>query len=126
MNPLYRLLCLLALPLAGCATATATATPKAANDFPTNERVIYVQECLRTHPGPHFEMINKCSCAIDTMASEVRYDDYVGMATVVNAMSIGGERGGTLRDNESVKPEIKRYRDLQAKVQKACFISDTK
>jgi hypothetical protein len=60
------------------------------------------------------------------MASEVRYDDYVGMATVVNAMSIGGERGGTLRDNESVKPEIKRYRDLQAKVQKACFISDTK
>jgi hypothetical protein len=126
MNPLYRLLCLLALPLVGCATATATATPTKANDFPTSERVIYVQECMRTHPGPHFEMINKCSCAIDTMASEVPYEDYVGMATVVNAMSIGGERGGALRDNETVKPQIKRYRDLQAKAQKACFISDTK
>ena len=31
-----------------------------------------------------------------------------------------------LRDNETVKPQIKRYRDLQAKAQKACFISDTK
>jgi len=119
MNPLHRLLCLLALPLVGCATATPT---RAANDFPTSERVIYVQECMRTHPGPHFEMINKCSCAVDAMASEVPYEDYVGMTTVVNAMSIGGERGGTLRDNESIKPQIKRYRDLQAKVQDACFL----
>jgi len=119
MNLLHRLLCLLALPLVGCATATPT---RAANDFPTSERVIYVQECMRTHPGPHFEMINKCSCAVDAMASEVPYEDYVGMTTVVNAMSIGGERGGTLRDNESIKPQIKRYRDLQAKVQAACFL----
>ncbi|MBT9524871.1 MAG: hypothetical protein IV105_06400 [Rhizobacter sp.] len=123
MNTLHRLLCLLALPLVGCATATPT---QAANDFPTSQRVIYVQECMRTHPGPHFEMINKCSCAIDTMASEVRYEDFVGMSTVVNAMSIGGERGGSLRDNESIKPEIKRYRELEKKVHKACFINDAK
>lgn len=123
MNTLHRLLCLLALPLVGCATATPT---QAANDFPTSQRVIYVQECMRKHPGPHFEMVNKCSCAIDAMASEVRYEDFVGMSTVVNAMSIGGERGGSLRDNESIKPEIKRYRELEKKVHKACFINDAK
>ena len=121
MNHLNRLLCLVALPLAACATTAATTAR--VNDFPTSQRVIYVQECMRTHPGPHFEMINKCSCAIDTMASEVPYEDYVGMTTVVNAMSIGGERGGALRDNESVKPQIKRYRELEAKVQNACFLS---
>lgn len=123
MNTLQRLLCLLALPLVGCATATPTV---AANDFPTSQRVIYVQECMRKHPGPYFEMINKCSCAIDAMASEVRYEDFVGMSTVVNAMSIGGERGGSMRDNESIKPQIKRYRELETKAHTACFINNAR
>ena len=93
-----------------------------ANDFPTVDRVLYVQECVRTNPGPHYEMINKCSCALDRLAGEVKFADYVNMNTIVNAVSIGGERGGQLRDNETVKPQIARYRDLQSKVRKACFI----
>jgi hypothetical protein len=93
-----------------------------ANDFPTAERVFYVQECIKSNPGPYHEMVNKCSCALDTLAREVKYDDYVNMTTIVNAMSIGGERGSELRDNETIKPQIKRYRDLQAQVRKACFI----
>lgn len=93
-----------------------------ANDFPTVDRVLYVQECMRLHPGPNFEMINKCSCALDRLAEEVKHDDYVNMVTVVNAVTIGGERGGELRDNETLKPQIARYRALQAKVGKACFI----
>lgn len=93
-----------------------------ANDFPTVDRVLYVQECVRDNPGPHYEMINKCSCALDRVASEVKFADYVNMTTIVKAISIGGERGGTLRDNESVKPQIARWRELQAKARKACFI----
>jgi hypothetical protein len=115
------LLAVATLPLLGLAGAGAWA-----NDFPTSQRVLYVEECMREHPGPHYEMVNKCSCALDTLAREVKYEDYVGMSTVVNAMSIGGERGGSMRDNETVKPQVKRYRDLQAKVQKACFISQGK
>jgi hypothetical protein len=98
------------------------ATVAGANDFPTVDRVLYVQECIRANPGPHFEMVNKCSCALDRLASEVKYDDYVTMTTIVNAVSIGGERGGEMRDNESLKPQIARYRELQARVIKACFI----
>ena len=94
-----------------------------ANDFPTVERVLYVQECMKANPGPHYEMINKCSCALDALAREVKFDDYSGMVTIVNAMSIGGERGNALRDNDSLKPQIRRYRELQVQVQKACFIT---
>ena len=93
-----------------------------ANDFPTVDRVLYVQECMRANPGPNFEMVNKCSCALDRLAAEVRFDDYVNMVTVTKAVSIGGERGGELRDNDSIKPQIARYRELQTKVQTACFI----
>jgi hypothetical protein len=94
-----------------------------ANDFPTVDRVLYVQECMRVHPGPPFEMTNKCSCALDTLAKEVKYDDYVTMSTVANAMSIGGERGGAIRDAPSLTPQAKRFRELRSKAEAACFIN---
>jgi hypothetical protein len=113
----------LSLPFTTAVLLMYAASAAAANDFPTADRVIYVQDCIKNNPGPHFEMINKCSCALDALASKVKYNDYVTMTTIVNAMSIGGERGNDLRDNETLKPQVKRYRDLQAQVQKACFIT---
>lgn len=94
-----------------------------ANDFPTVDRVLYVQECMRAHPGPQFEMANKCSCALDALASNVKYDDYVTMRTIGNAISISGERGGTIRDTPSLGAQARRYRELQAKAEKGCFIN---
>lgn len=93
-----------------------------ANDFPTLDRVIYVRDCLRENPGPQFEMISKCSCALDRLAEEIKYDEYVTLSTEANATSIGGERGSTMRDNEGVQKDAKRYRELQAKVKNSCFI----
>jgi hypothetical protein len=93
-----------------------------ANDFPTVARVLYVQECIRNNPGPNFEMVNKCSCALDRFAENISYDEYTELSTIFNAMTIGGERGNDLRDNDSLKPKLKRYREMQAKSQAACFI----
>ena len=105
------------------AASLGLAGDAAANDFPSGARVLYVQECIKANPGPNYEMVNKCSCALDAIAREVKHEDFVTMQTIVNAISIGGERGGELRDNETVKPQIKRYRELQAKVQQGCFIA---
>jgi hypothetical protein len=93
------------------------------NDFPTADRVVYVQECMRANPGPHYEMLNKCSCALDALAKQIKYADYVTLSTISNAMTIGGERGAEFRDNETLKPPLARYRELQAQVQKGCFIN---
>jgi hypothetical protein len=113
-----------ALKLSLAAVAlSAAAAPALANDFPTVDRVLYVQECIRDNPGPNFEMVNKCSCALDALAREVKYEQYVEMSTIAKAMSIGGERGNDLRDNDTLKAPLKRYRELQAKVQKGCFIN---
>ena len=111
------------LSAAACACLVGAAAAAIANDFPTAERVLYVQDCIKNNPGPHFEMINKCSCAVDALAREVKYDEYVTMSTIVNAMSIGGERGNDLRDNETLKPQIKRFRELQAQALKSCLIT---
>jgi hypothetical protein len=97
-----------------------------ANDFPTSARVLYVEDCIRSNPGPYFEMVNKCSCAVDALAEEVNYDEYTTMQTISNGMSIGGERGGAIRDVPTLQPELKKYRGLQTKVKKGCFINDAK
>lgn len=98
----------------------------AANDFPTSARVLYVEDCIRANPGPYYEMVNKCSCAVDSFAEQVKYDEYTTMQTISAGMTIGGERGGAIRDVPSLQPELKKYRELQAKVKNSCFIKDAK
>lgn len=112
------------LSLAGLATLAALAAPDAtwAYDYPTTERVNYVMTCMRDHPGPHYEMLNKCSCVIDTLARRVKLDDFVSMSTAANANSIGGERGAYIRDTATLQAQIRRFRELQAQARKACFI----
>ena len=109
------------LPLLGALWWAAGSA--SANDFPTVERVVFVQECMRAHHGPQFEMTSKCACALDALAAEIKYDDYVTISTVGKAMSIGGERGGAIRDVASLEPVAKRYRELVAKSEKGCFLN---
>ena len=99
------------------------ALPALAHDYPTADRVVYVQECMRQYPGPHFEMLNKCACTLDHLAGEVPFDDFVQMSTASNANSIGGERGNTIRDTEMLQVQIRRFRELQSAARKSCFIA---
>jgi hypothetical protein len=100
----------------------ASSCAATAHDYPTVERVLYVQTCMREHPGPGFEMVNKCACAIDKIASEIIYDDYVSLSTVANAITIGGERGAVLRDAEPMQELARKFRKLNLEAKKSCFI----
>lgn len=97
-----------------------------ANDYPTADRVFYVQACVAQHPGSHFEMVSKCSCALDKLAADVPFAEFENMQTATNANSIGGERGNAIRDVETAQAQIKRFRTLQAAAKKSCFINDAK
>jgi hypothetical protein len=112
--PLFR-----GLAVAAIAAAAGSAQ---AHDYPTAERVVYVEACMRDHPGAHYEMLNKCSCMLDAIAQSLPYDDYVEMSTAANANSIGGERGSYIRDVPMLQEQIKQYKALQARAQKGCFI----
>ncbi len=111
------------LMLAFLAFAAAAASADAAgNDFPTVNRVEYVQECMRGHPGSRYEMLYKCSCTLDRIAAEIRYDEYVELWTAANAVSIGGERGAQLRDAKVSQDMAKKFRTIEGKAQKDCFL----
>lgn len=108
---------LVALALAACAL------PARAHDYPTADRVMYVHECMRQHPGSHYEMVNKCSCTLDKLASQLKFEEFESMVTATHANSIGGERGNAIRDVDPVQKEIRRFRDLQTAAKKSCFIN---
>jgi hypothetical protein len=93
------------------------------HDYPTAERVVFVQTCMRDHPGPHYEMLNKCSCVIDAIAREVPFDDFMTMNTAALATSIGGERGAYIRDVEPLQQQIRRFRQLQSQALKGCMVA---
>jgi hypothetical protein len=104
------------------AAAALVALPTWAHDYPTSERVTFVEACMRENPGHHYEMLNKCSCVIDTLARDLPYDDYVTMSTALNANSIGGERGNAIRDADSLQGQIRKFRQMQAQARKRCMI----
>ena len=93
------------------------------NDFPTIERVLFVESCAREHPDrPRQEMLYKCSCALDAIASELRYEEYVELSTAADAGQIAGERGTAVRDSSEGKSMGARYKAARSKAFSSCFV----
>jgi hypothetical protein len=103
-------------------SVAGAAGPALAHDYPTADRVLWVQACMQEHPGPYYEMVNKCSCALDRIARDVKFDDFTTFSTDANALSIGGERGGALRGNEAVQQAARKWRKTQEDARKACMV----
>ncbi len=103
------------------------AKPKAkvakVNNYPTLDRVQYVLECAQNYPDKvHQEMIYKCSCAIDEIAKQVKYDDFINDWTSSKAVSIAGDRGA-IREHVMVKAMVKEFKEVQAAAQKICLFN---
>jgi len=118
-----------AVALLGAGSLCAADTPPAANcparGYPTSARVEYVQECMQNNGG---ELANlyKCSCAIDWIAKQVSYDDFVEWATFARNASMAGERGGVFRDTDAAREEAKQYRDVEKEAYGACGLKPPK
>ena len=89
--------------------------------FPTAARVEFVQECM-VRSGGEIATLYKCSCAIDWIAKEVSYDDFVEWATFARNSGMAGERGGVFRDTDEAKKEGKEYRDLEKNAYETCGV----
>jgi hypothetical protein len=101
----------------------ANAVPQTAfaNDFPTTSRVEYVLECMKTHSGK-YEYLYKCSCAIDEIAKQVPFDEYVEISTALRHQTLGGQRGAEFRDPVNVKQMASKYKIIESRAADACFV----
>ena len=79
---------------------------------------------MRTSKVSTQESMYKCSCAIDNIASKIDYATWVELATVANATTIAGERGGVMRDLKDARKLVTSFRELQADAKKHCFLNE--
>jgi len=61
------------------------------NDYPTSARADYVFGCMKAN-GETQELLQKCSCSIDVIASIIPYDRYVAAETILDVPGHGTGR----------------------------------
>ena len=106
--------------LGAVAALVLLAVPAGANDYPTAARADYVFGCMASN-GQTQEMLNRCSCSIDVIASLLPYDRYVEAETVVRMRQVGGEKTVMFRDSAIAKETLADLKRAQAEAEIRCF-----
>ena len=91
------------------------------NEYPTQARVEYVLRCMDYHGGQVYENMYACVCSIDTIASELSYDEFVRGEVLAQLRTTPGERGGLFR--EGGRELVTRYLEVTEAAEASCFSS---
>jgi hypothetical protein len=90
-------------------------------NYPTTARADYVIGCL-AGSGFKRELLDRCSCAIDTIANLMPYDDYDQAATILSMQQGGlGARTSMFRDTPIAKQRTEELRRAQAEASLRCL-----
>jgi hypothetical protein len=90
------------------------------NDYPTSARADYVFGCMKAN-GETQELLQKCSCSIDVIASIIPYDRYVAAETIISMSQVTGPVGSEFRSTEPAKVALQEFRRAQAEAEIRCF-----
>ena len=109
-----------ALSLCFAAALPFSVPAKAAGDYPTNAVVDYVLGCMRSN-GQTRDMLDRCSCSIDVIASIVPYEHYETAETFRRMAQMSGEASGLFRQSPPAKAAGAELRRAQAEADIRCF-----
>ena len=90
--------------------------------YSTVMRVEFVLECMQEHSGSQYELMNKCSCVLDQLAKRYTAKAFVEARTTAQAITIAGERGSVLRDNEEAHRLASDFRGSLVTAESDCFL----
>jgi hypothetical protein len=100
--------------------AAADARAEDLNDYPTSARADYVFGCMKAN-GETQEILQKCSCSIDVIASIIPYDRYVTTETILSMSQVTGPVGSEFRSTEPARLALQEFRRAQAEAEIRCF-----
>ena len=101
-------------------TITTVSDSAQAHDYPTTALADYVFGCMASN-GQTREMLQRCSCSIDVIASVVPYERYVQAETILRMRQVGGEKSAVFRDGSVYKQIVDELRNAQAEAELKCF-----
>ena len=89
------------------------------NDYPTVTRADYIFGCMAAN-GQTREMLDKCSCSIDQIASILPYSEYEEAETLISVGLKGGENVAWTKTPQ-MQEKIKNMRRAQVEGELRCF-----
>ena len=101
-------------------TASAQSVADRLNDYPTAARADYVFACMATN-GQTREMLDRCSCSIDLIASILPYEQYEQAETILSMRRVGGERMAFFKSAVLAEKMVADLRRAQAEAEVVCF-----
>ena len=110
---------LIALSLAGGSMSAAAQSNKV-NDYPTAAIADYVFACMASN-GQSRQVLERCACSIDVIASILDYEAYVEAETVMSLRLVGGEKGSIFRVDPAMREVVANLKRSQAEAEIRCF-----
>jgi hypothetical protein len=91
-----------------------------ASRYPTSDEAFYVLACMETN-GQNAEGLQKCSCAINAVETQLPYEQYSDAVLVFAMRQAGGERAAIYRDTAGMKDVADRFLHAQSEANRQCF-----
>lgn len=106
--------------IAAAALLPSVTFAQSVNDYPTAARVEYAMACMAAN-GETPESLQRCSCAIDSIATVLSYDAYTKAETVLRMRQTTGERSGMFRSGAAFDLPVAELRRAEAEAEILCF-----
>lgn len=90
------------------------------NDYPTAARAEFVFACMTTNGGNQ-EALQRCSCAIDVIATLLPYDKYEKAETVLRMRRQSGGYLGQMFRSAATNEIVRELEEAQAESEVRCF-----
>ena len=91
-----------------------------ANPYPTETTADYVIGCMAAN-GQSQDMLRRCSCSIDAIASALPFDIYERAETVLRMRNATGESASLFRETPMLADTVNRLRLAQVEADFRCF-----
>lgn len=91
-----------------------------ANAYPTDVVADYVIGCMASN-GETQDMLQRCSCSIDTVASILPYDTYERADTIIRMAGVSGDNTAMFREMTMLKTIVDQLRLAQIEADFRCF-----
>ena len=111
---------LLTLLLTGGPVSASAQGNNKINDYPTAAIADYVFACMASN-GQSRQVLERCACSIDVIASILDYDAYVEAETVMSLRLVGGEKGSIFRGDPVMREAVANLKRSQAEAEIRCF-----
>ena len=96
-----------------------------ANDFPTLDRALFIEECMAVKGSRNYETLYGCACSLDKIAAKMNFEEYIEADSYMRMRNARGERAGMFRTKKA-RGIRKNFEEIKANAEKSCFSQQVK